>query len=169
MHSLRPSQVQGFARSHHVLAAIHSRRHICIHHLSALIHPECCTLCSIRAPRLRPGGAAEPEPFAREAKEALRKAAIGAKVSARLEYSRKVVAGGQAAAAGDAPEPVTMQFGNAAVAGKGKDGPAELAELLVRRGLAAVQARSLRRVEAARVPLPVATVTLVERATPKCA
>lgn len=94
--------------------------------------------CSIRAPRLRPAGAAEPEPWAREAKEALRKAAIGAAADVTLEYSRQVAAPpGPRGDGGAAQAETTMQFGNAVVAGK--SGKYQLAEMMVRRGLAAVQ------------------------------
>jgi hypothetical protein len=99
-------------------------------------------LCSVRAPRLRPQGAAEPEPWAREAKECLRKAAVGAAVDVTLEYSRTIPAsvagGGDGGHRGDAPE-LKLEMGNVAVSGK--QGPQQLAEMLVRRGLAVVQAR----------------------------
>ena len=54
-----------------------------------------------------------------------------------IEYSRKIPAG--VAAGGDNPE-MTLQMGNAAVTSKGGE---QLAVMLVRRGLAAVQVRFL--------------------------
>lgn len=96
--------------------------------------------CSLRAPRLRPQGAADPEPYAREAKEFVRATCIGADCTVALEYTRKVPPPMDGNAAARATE-VVMQFGNIEV--PTKRGPQQLAEMVVRRGFAALQVCTL--------------------------
>lgn len=82
---------------------------------------------------MRPQGATEPEPYAHDAKEYLRKLCIGADVDVSLEYSRKVVPTNA-----ELPlEPLTLQMGNIVV--PTARGLQQLAELIVRRGFAVVQ------------------------------
>lgn len=76
----------------------------------------------------------EPEPYARDARNFLRKHFIGRDVSVRLEFSKKTNPNALSAAG---PEQ-TMSFGNIALEG-GKDGPQEAAEMIVRRGFATIQ------------------------------
>lgn len=92
--------------------------------------------CSVRAPRLRPAGSAEPEPYAREAKEFMRKLAIGCTADVSLEYSRKVTTQGP-----EPPlEPVTLQMGNIVL--HTAKGAVQAAQALVRRGFATLQVRA---------------------------
>ena len=67
-------------------------------------------LCSLRAPRLRPQGASEPEPYAREAKEFVRATCIGADCTVTMEYTHKVQPPLDSNAAARAAE-VVIQFG----------------------------------------------------------
>lgn len=97
------------------------------------------SLCSLRAPRLRPQGATEPEPYAREAKEFVRTTCIGTECTIKLEYTRKVPPPLDSNAAARAAE-VVIQFGNIEV--PTKRGPQQLAEMVVRRGYAALQVQS---------------------------
>lgn len=96
------------------------------------------TLSSIRAPR-GPTRDRAAEPWAAEAKEFLRQRLIGKEVAVSMEYTRKVPAGGAAAAAGG--EERVMSFGTVTIEERGKEGEVKVnnvAELLLVRGLAAV-------------------------------
>ena len=89
---------------------------------------------------MRPQGATEPEPYAREAKEFVRATCIGAQCTVTLEYTRKVPPPLDSNAAARAAE-VNLQFGNIEV--PTKRGPQQLAEMVVRRGFAALQVRTV--------------------------
>ena len=84
---------------------------------------------------MRPAGAtSEPEPYAQDAKDFLRRHLIGQDVDVRIEYSRKVTPTNA-----DGPtDNVVIQSGN--VSFSSAQGPQEAAEMVVRRGFANVQA-----------------------------
>lgn len=88
---------------------------------------------------MRAQGSPDPEPWAREAKDYLRAQAVGAEARVTLEYTRTVPPMPDASGAART-EPLVMQFGNVEVQTKQR-GAQQLAEVMVRRGYASVQAR----------------------------
>jgi hypothetical protein len=86
---------------------------------------------------MRPPGGAGPEPYAREAKEFLRKLCIGTSVSGSIEFQRAI----PPSLNSDGPQQaLELQMGNAIFSTP--RGPQQLAEAVVRRGFASVQVRA---------------------------
>lgn len=83
---------------------------------------------------MRPPGGAPTEPYAREAREFLRKLCIGAAVGGSLEFTRTIP---PSLDPERSQQPVELQLGNAFISTP--RGPQQLAEALVRRGYATVQ------------------------------
>lgn len=87
---------------------------------------------------MRAQGTNEPEAWARESKDYLRAAAIGAECRVTLEFTRTVPPMPDASGAMTRSEPLVMQFGNIEV--QTKKGAQQLAEMMIARGYASVQA-----------------------------
>mmetsp|Transcript_31827 Transcript_31827/g.38496 ORF Transcript_31827/g.38496 Transcript_31827/m.38496 type:complete len:905 (-) Transcript_31827:461-3175(-) len=108
---------------------------VVVRDLTASLERRIC-LSSIRAPRLgNPRREQKGQPYAAEAKEFIRSRLIGKLVNVSMEYSRKIPPP-ESAPAGT-PE-MTMDFGTVTFEGgvTGEDATANIAEMLVVRGLA---------------------------------